>query len=525
MQRFVMWWISICLFVFMSASTAYAHANLLDSTPKNNEVLQKSPKEITLKFSEPLDLELVDLHLYDWQAHTIPLPRPQLTPGDASQMHVSVPALNDGRYTVGWSVVSEDGHPVSGSITFSVGKVTTGNSGISFSPYESLFQTVLFFLRYFIEGILLLGTGLFWISWLAKRRGFPVLSQITRRWTYIGIALFAGLITEWIAYFANLPDHTFISAWRAGEWKLLWQPPFSRMIIIQLLLVILLALPNMVEGWYLLCLTLLACTLAIGGHVWGIEPVWLASAVRAIHLLSISLWLGGLTYLLLSLQGGRLITETIDLAAFRPFFVRIALVASTMVALTGIVMVFLQTGWRSLVQNGSTWGSLLFLKIALFVLMLILALRQTLRWRKTGQTISGRLLLWEWAIGVMVILASVLMSQIDYPLPLKSYAKMLQAENGQAYVEISNLYVGKQKMTIHLQTADGKEPQKVTVEMNVPAHNIEFDPSPAQKIGSAEYQADLPFTMAGTWEFSIDAEFREGTHVRWSDKVFIPGGE
>jgi hypothetical protein len=39
-----------------------------------------------------------------------------------------LPALDDGAYTLNWRVVSEDGHPISGSIGFTVGEAALGNN-------------------------------------------------------------------------------------------------------------------------------------------------------------------------------------------------------------------------------------------------------------------------------------------------------------------------------------------------------------------------------------------------------------
>jgi copper transport protein len=521
-----MGWILLCLFSWVGALPVSAHANLLHTTPSENEVVGQSPAEITLQFSEPLDLNLVELQLYDRLGHALPLSRPQLKPGDPSQLDVKPPSLPAGTYTVVWNVVSEDGHPVSGSFSFTVGKETPGAPSPVSTANHTVANISLVLLCFWVEGLVLLTAGIVGFSRMAKRGGFPGISQQTRLLRLAPVLLLVGLIGEWLAYSFQLPGEAPIQDLIHGEWNPLWQSPFTRMILVQLPLTVLLLLPSMEEIWYVFGWLALTCTLATGGHAWGVQPVWLALAVRVLHLLAISLWLGGLTYFFLVWQGKGLSDGTIDLSRFRPFFVRVALLASVLVAGSGTLMAFLQTDWASLTQNTGTWSLLLLAKVALFLLMGLFALRQTLAWRQSGRPVYPRLLAGEWVTGILLVGAGVWMSQSAYPQPSHLYAHLLQADGREAYVEISALRVGKQRMTLQLHEPDGKEAHSVQVELDMLEHQIQLDPIPAKNIAPHTYQADLSFSMPGTWIITVDVLDPEGTHVRWSDKLYIrDGGE
>jgi copper transport protein len=112
----------LCAFVLASIAffgatlVASAHASLLRSTPAEGAVVQAAPAEIALGFSETVAPLVVEL----------------LAPGGGStrlnakaagaDLVIAWPASPAaGTYLLSWRVVSSDGHPVAGVLTFSVG--------------------------------------------------------------------------------------------------------------------------------------------------------------------------------------------------------------------------------------------------------------------------------------------------------------------------------------------------------------------------------------------------------------------
>ncbi|MEV8337384.1 copper resistance CopC family protein [Leucobacter sp. NPDC077196] len=107
------------LLVLGAESPAFAHDQLLSSDPAESAVLQLSPTEVSLEFSDAVltvgaVILLVDQGGREWVAAEPNLDGPTVSaPIDGE--------LPDGSYEVRWRVVSSDGHPISGIVPFTVG--------------------------------------------------------------------------------------------------------------------------------------------------------------------------------------------------------------------------------------------------------------------------------------------------------------------------------------------------------------------------------------------------------------------
>jgi copper resistance protein C len=101
-----------------AAPAAFAHDQLISSSPAPDDHLADTPAGITLAFSSPLlalghEVRVIDDTGRNWVDGPAVLSRETLTQ--------ALPELPDGAYQVTWRVVSADGHPISGSFGFSVG--------------------------------------------------------------------------------------------------------------------------------------------------------------------------------------------------------------------------------------------------------------------------------------------------------------------------------------------------------------------------------------------------------------------
>lgn len=107
----------------MAPTNAYAHTALLSSNPKNKAVLHKAPTSITLNFNEPLikisGKEISRVSLTDADGKSLALGALQITKGKIIAP-ITNRKLPSGRYKITYRVVSADGHPISGTLTFRV---------------------------------------------------------------------------------------------------------------------------------------------------------------------------------------------------------------------------------------------------------------------------------------------------------------------------------------------------------------------------------------------------------------------
>ena len=101
------------------AAPAAAHASLVETDPAEGQVLAESPGEARLTFDETVSVAASGVQVFDAQGEAV---TSEAATRDAV-LTVDLPdTLAEGTYVVSWRVVSADGHPVAGALTFSVGQ-------------------------------------------------------------------------------------------------------------------------------------------------------------------------------------------------------------------------------------------------------------------------------------------------------------------------------------------------------------------------------------------------------------------
>jgi len=164
----------------------------------------------------------------------------------------------------------------------------------------------------------------------------------------------------------------------------------ARMLLLVLLGgLLLLARDDDEAGWAALraqALALGAASLALGaaaGHAAAAEPAALSVTLDALHLLGGGLWAGALVPLLLALGWTARLPDAAAIpaaAAAARGFSRLGVIAMATLVATG-----LYAGWRQLggipELVGTAYGRWLALKLALFLVVLVLAARNLLTWR------------------------------------------------------------------------------------------------------------------------------------------------
>ncbi|WP_179282247.1 copper resistance CopC/CopD family protein [Streptosporangium subroseum] len=101
---------------------AYAHAYLLESSPVDGQVLDRTPAEVRLRFNEAVNLGQRSIQLLDVTGKKLSIGASDYSDGKANTARTSLPPnLAEGTYVVAWRVTSADSHVVSGAFSFSVG--------------------------------------------------------------------------------------------------------------------------------------------------------------------------------------------------------------------------------------------------------------------------------------------------------------------------------------------------------------------------------------------------------------------
>ncbi|MDN4592363.1 copper resistance CopC/CopD family protein [Polycladomyces subterraneus] len=506
--------------LFVPRTNCWAHAFLLESNPKDQQVLAHSPSQFWLRFSEPLQQGLFQIRLFDAQGREIDI-EPHLDTKDPTRVVSSISSLPNGTYTIAWNVVSEDGHPVGGAITFSVGHPSDTKINPTFSTSSHFINWLSTVWHFLSETAILLIGGLKWVAQWFSRHRLPDLSSLVQRKTIRNWFLFCIVLIDGVLYVQTLPS----LRWGASEtWIALMDSHYIQMILVQLFLLMLVALPNMIEGWYLAIWLLLILSFAMGGHVWGTSHFWAAWLLRELHIVSIALWLGILTYLVLLYRWKRKENAFPDEKLLYSDVFFLASSSAMILFITGLWMVSVQSDWHKVIRTFTVWTSLLWVKITLFMVMLLIALVQTMMGR-IKQTYNRFLLQLEWLIGVLVLFAGVWLSHSTFPIPVQHYEKTLISQQKTIRVEIAHLQVGHQPITVQF-PFNSPIPERVTVQLSVPDKQVRL-PSIVlkEKEEPHQYVGSVPFSFSGDWQIEIEAEYPDGTYNEWKDHVEIQGGE
>ncbi|MFM1779115.1 MAG: hypothetical protein RIS51_260 [Actinomycetota bacterium] len=175
--------LALLLFSLVLGPGAAAHDSLVGQFPAENQVLEAGIIDLKLDFSADL------LNLEGSNAAEIvitgPLPEQTMQNNGCAniagrQVSARVELTEPGNYQVGWRVVSEDGHPISGSYQFELVNTTNyqavgveqldcagANSGQAIAEQN---QDSINYLLLWIS-IPLIGLGLLLFLWPRKRSG------------------------------------------------------------------------------------------------------------------------------------------------------------------------------------------------------------------------------------------------------------------------------------------------------------------------------------------------------------------
>jgi copper transport protein len=108
----------LCAFFALGAFTtgASGHAALVRAVPWDGAVIREAPSALTLTFNEPIAPLIIPLS----GTAGLPIAVRDVAVENAT-ISIPAPPLQRGSYVLSWRVISADGHPVGGSVVFSIG--------------------------------------------------------------------------------------------------------------------------------------------------------------------------------------------------------------------------------------------------------------------------------------------------------------------------------------------------------------------------------------------------------------------
>ncbi|MDN5602781.1 MAG: copper resistance CopC/CopD family protein [Staphylococcus equorum] len=396
------------IIVFMALTQQVsAHATLEKATPNANSVVNEQPGEIELQFNEPVHAQYSSMQIFDDTGSEIAEVKPSTT-GSSQTLSFPVDELEKGTHNVKWQTMSADGHEISDTFEFSIGKETA--NGIDTTPpfYE---KADFWFgaLRFITEGLIITLSGLFLVNQLASRKGLLTFQSNQYIKPIVWMLMMLSVMTA-LVYMMTLSSDV-VSDVLSLQTAALIQVPFVLTMVAIIVLLGLFTLKHMSQSWYVFITMLMLITLSMSGHAWSQSvPIW-SILIRTVHIGGMSLWLGALIYLLLVIRA----KSNQSSHAIRAFLLKLNTIAVALIIISGVLMSIDQTNILAIWTNIQTWRALLIVKVVLTLIMMTLGFYQTTRALGKQHRANKVTLYIELIMGIILILVGVIMSQINIP--------------------------------------------------------------------------------------------------------------
>ncbi len=381
--------LSFFLVLVVFVAPASAHANLLQSVPEANAQLERSPVQIELFFSEPIEDAFSTIEVLDGAGERVDNDDAQVDPADSTHMTVSLRSLPDGIYLVSWRNLSSiDSHIVAGVYPFAVGDVDAAalaeaadaSRQVKVSPGEIADRWLTF-----MAMMTLVGSSLFILFvWQPAVRLSGVGQNLEPKWSklpYIALlVLFIASIFWLLLQSGQAAGAEFAMPWNPVMGQVLFTTRFGAAWIARIAIgfALMLFLPKAKsdrDRWISLGLgVLLLLTVSIGSHAAAQPSAFLPITADLIHFIAASVWVGGLLHFLLGLYAVRQLDEEERpklTATLIPRFSALGLTSTAVLALTGLYASLLHVGSIDGLMN-TVYGKTLLIKLALVLPMIML---------------------------------------------------------------------------------------------------------------------------------------------------------
>ncbi|WP_332683373.1 copper resistance CopC/CopD family protein [Bosea sp. (in: a-proteobacteria)] len=515
-----------CAAATLRPGPALAHATLISSAPADGAVIARAPAEFRLSFSEPVSPLVLLLIGPDGTARTLE----RFTLRDRT-LAIEAPAdLAAGGHVLSWRVTSEDGHPVGGSVLFSVGAPGARPQGAA--PQRDLTVDLALWLGR-IGVYLGLGLGIggaafaIWVGPLPVAARGPLRALLLLGLAALPLALAAQGLD---ALAAPLSDLLRPEIWRAGA-----DSSFGRTVAIAAL-ALLAGLASLAQagktGPALAIAALLGSGLALAasGHASAAAPQMLMRPAVFLHGVGMAAWAGALLPLALALR------EAGGAAALARFSRRVPFFLAAILA-SGLALAIVQVESPGALLT-TAYGLVLLGKLALVAVLLGFAAFN--RYRLTAPAGSGRepatrLLRRVIAIEIAVVLAILATAALwRFTPPPRALALALAAappasvhiHGEKAMAEISVTPGRAGPVSIAISLLDGAFGPLAVKEVRLSLANPAAGIEPIERQASRQEDGNwlvsgLSVPAAGRWSVELEILVSDFEMLRLSETIEI----
>ncbi|KJC37398.1 copper-binding protein [Bradyrhizobium sp. LTSP849] len=498
---------------------AFAHAALIAVEPASGSLLKSAPKEVDLRFNEAVTPGAIQL--IDGAGRVRDDARVAIS-GESISVAMP-PDLPQGTAVVSYRVISQDGHPVAGSVIFSVGAPTATKPPAN---ADGGLNALIWLTRIGLYLGLFVGVGgVFFARWIA--------------WSMAGmtvprIALLAGLPSAVASLgvlgldLLGLPPAALVTA---APWTISFATSAGPALLVAIA-AMLLALMALGRAWYARALAVVAfagvgLSLAMTGHAATAPPEVLTRPAIFLHGLGVAFWIGALAPLTVLVSR--------PTAATLPVlnrFSRIAMPVVAVLALTGLLLAIIQLEKLSALVETS-YGLILSFKLALVLSLLGLAalnrfrLTPALAKDQKAASVLKRSILFECgaALGIFAVVAGWRFTPPPRTIvPETPLAIHIHTDKAMFQVLVSPGKAGIDDFVLQLMTGEATplKAKEATLTLSLPERGIEPIERDAE-LGSDGYwhvrKVELPF--AGRWHVRIDALVTDFEKITLEDELEI----
>ncbi|HEV7878822.1 copper resistance CopC/CopD family protein [Bradyrhizobium sp.] len=506
------------------ATNAFAHASLVATEPRDGSMLAQAPKTVQLRFNEPITPAVIRLIDSDGTARDDAVVH---AVGDT--IAITLPdGLPRGTQVISYRVISADGHPVAGSMMFSVGM---GKSGAVPAASDSVVATLVWLARIGLYLGLFVGVGgVFFEAWIAAARvrsgtivqalalGLfsAVVSLGCQGLDLLGLPL-SGILTAapWQAAIATtLGPSLAVAAAAIGLGFLAQRSPAG----------------NFARAASVLAMTGIGVALASSGHAGTAPPQWLTRPAVFLHAVGVAYWVGALVPLLAMLH-----QKSANLIAVLHRFSRGAVPVVGGLVLTGIALAIVQLeSFHALIDTQYGW--ILSIKVALVILLLGIAALNRFRLtpvlasdRKNTQPLA-RSVLFECAIviGVLAVVAGWRFTPPPRSLAAAvgpQLALHIHSDKAMLQVLVSSGKPGIDSFVLQIMAGDASplQAKQVTLILSLPEKGIEPMERKATLAPDGNWTVrDMPIPFAGRWRVRVEALVTDFEKVTLEDQLDVP---
>jgi copper transport protein len=336
----------------VAPAAAFAHADLVDTNPRNGASLVRAPARVVVRFDDVVRTAPGNAAVRN--GGTSVLAGKPRTHGRRLVLPLR-DRLRDGDYSVRWSAVSDDGHVIQGVLAFSVGTGRAPPPPTLRVTNEVGFGTV--FSRWVFFAGLLVGSGMALFDLVVWR---PIArSDIRTGWMALALA----------AMFVS--SHGLVRASHGGvatRFGLTVQIASAIAATGAAAAAIAVADRSAAPFGMVLAVLLLPVP-TVAGHALDPGRSWLEVPVDILHVTAAAVWVGGLFALVVIVPREGVPPEIADRAARR--FSTFALAAVIAVGLTGAVRALAELSSVSQLWTTS-YGRAILAKSAIFAVLLVL---------------------------------------------------------------------------------------------------------------------------------------------------------